>query len=70
MIFDDQRKDPITNFKGTKRGRKCVDSDHMTSRLNLNLKTLPHKPQRVQMLDFKMLMDRFCLKEKLVKHLN
>ena len=64
MIIDDQRKDTITNFRGTKHGRKCVDSDHMTLRLNMNLKTLPHKPQRVQLLDFKNVDGQILFKRK------
>ena len=53
MTIDNQRKDIVTNYKGTKIRKRTVDTDHMTLILNLNLKVYPQKPQRVQILDFK-----------------
>ena len=63
-IIDNQRNYTITNYRGSKRGRRAVDSDHVTLILNLNLNVLPQKPQRVEMLDFKNLEGQALFKRK------
>ena len=64
MIIDNQRNYTITNYRGSKRGRRAVDSDHVTLILNLNLNVLPQKPQRVEMLDFKNVEGQALFKRK------
>ena len=53
MIVDDQRRFPLTNYNGAKFGKRAVDSDHVTTYMKINLNFLPHKPQRIEMFDFK-----------------
>ena len=64
MIIDNQKSYAITNYRGTKRGRRAVDSDHVTLMLNLNLNVLPQKQQRAEMLDFKNINGRAIFKRK------
>ena len=53
MIIDNQKSYTITKYRGSKHGRRAVDSDHVTLMLTLNLNVLPQKQQRAEMLDFK-----------------
>ena len=41
-----------------------MDSDHVTLMLKMNLNVLPHKPQKVEMLDFKNEMSQIIFKKK------
>ena len=65
VIIDNKRNNTITNYRGKKRGRKAVDSDHMTLILNLNLNILPQKQQKIQMLDFKNSEGQGIFKKKI-----
>ena len=64
MTIDNQRKDTITNYKRKKHGKKAVDTDHMTLRLNLDINVFPQKLQRVQMFDFKNVIGQELFKRK------
>ena len=54
----------ITNYHCTKRGKSAVDSDHVTMMLKMNLKVLPHKPQIIEMFDFKNREGQILFKKK------
>ena len=64
MIVDENREMTITNYHCAKRGKSAVDSDHVTFMLKINLNVLPHKPQRVERLDFKNTEGKILFKKK------
>ena len=53
MVIDDKRENILTNYFGAKKGKRAVDTDHMTMTLKMNLKISPQKSQRIEMFDFK-----------------
>ena len=53
MVIDDKKGNILTNYFGPKKGKKAVDTDHMTMMLKMNLKTSSQKSQRIEIFDFK-----------------
>ena len=64
IIVNENREMTITNYHCAKRVKSTVDSDHVTLMLKMNLNVLPHKPQRVEMLDFKYTEGKILFKKK------
>ena len=64
MIIDNQKRHAITNYRPKKRGRKAVDSDHVTLIMNMNLNILPLKQHRVELIDFKNSNGKVLFKRK------
>ena len=53
MEIDNNRKYMATNFKTVKKQGRAIDSDHMTTILNLNLKLFASKPPKRHIFNFK-----------------
>ena len=59
-----KEKIQLPTTKEKKHGKKAVDTDHMTLRLNLDINVFPQKLQRVQMFDFKNVIGQELFKRK------
>ena len=53
MVIDEAKEYVLTNYRNVKNGGVAIDSDHVTQFLDLDLKFVSEKPQRVEIYDFK-----------------
>ena len=50
MVIDEQKSHILTNYK---RGRRAVISDHFTEYMDIDLKLISEKPERIELFNFK-----------------
>ena len=53
MVIDEEKQNILTNYKAVRSGGVAVDSDHLTQIMDLDLKYVSEKPQRVEIFNFK-----------------
>ena len=53
MVIDERKQYILTNDKTAKKGGKAIDSDHFTQYMDIGLKLISEKPERIEIFDFK-----------------
>ena len=53
MVIDKERKYILTNYELFKKGGKTADTDHSTEYMDLSMKVITEKPQKVVVLNLK-----------------
>ena len=53
MVIDEHKEHILTNYKKARKGEKAVDSDHYTEYMDVDLKLLSEKPERIELFNFK-----------------
>ena len=52
MVIDEKKEHVLTNYKGVKKGRKAIDSDHFTQYMDLDLEVKKEIPERREVFNF------------------
>ena len=53
MVNDENKKYILTNYGNVRKGGKANDTDHVTQYMDLDLKVILEKPERIEILNFK-----------------
>ena len=52
-VIDERKEHILTNYKKARKGEKAVDSDHYTEYMDVDIKLLSEKPERIELFNFK-----------------
>ena len=53
MVIDESKEHILTNYQSARYGGSAKDSDHFTQYMDINLKIISEKPERVEFFNFK-----------------
>ena len=53
MVIDESKEHILTNYQSARYGGSAKDSDHFTQYMDINLKIISEKPERIEFFNFK-----------------
>ena len=53
MVIDNHKEHILTNFQAVKNGGKAINTDHFTEYMDVDLKIVSEKPERLEIYNYK-----------------
>ena len=70
MVIDEEKRFILTNYEQAKKGGKASNTNHATEYLDLRLKVITEKPNRVEVWNFKIRRLNIISRLKNLKQMN